>query len=274
MIIKLDCRETGLIRAVKNYIIERALQNIKVETCNLDVGDIIILDDRNVDIEPQENVIIERKSIKDLAASIRDGRYQEQSFRLSNDPIPNHNIMYLIEGNIEYYTHNKFDKGQKIERKTIYSAITMLQLYKGFSVFRTNSITESAIWLVCMADKMHREKNIVLYFNNNTCASACASASASSVDIENNSVKYSSVIKRAKKSNITTDNISEIMLSQIPGVSANVAQTIMEEHKTLKNFMNKMEEDDTLLDKLMIGKLGRKINKTSIINIKKYLLNK
>ena len=96
MIIKLDCRETGLISAVKNYIAERDLQNIKVETCNLDVGDIIILDDRNVDIEPQENVIIERKSIKDLAASIRDGRYQEQSFRLSNDPIPNHNIMYLM----------------------------------------------------------------------------------------------------------------------------------------------------------------------------------
>ena len=30
-----------------------------------------------IDTEPIEKLIIERKSIKDLAASIRDGRYQE-----------------------------------------------------------------------------------------------------------------------------------------------------------------------------------------------------
>ena len=35
-----------------------------------------------------------------------------------------------------------------------------------------------------------------------------------------------------------------------------------------------MEEDETILDKVVIGKTARKINKTSISNIKKYLLNK
>lgn len=267
MIIKLDCRETALISAVKVYISERNLENIKVETCNLQVGDIIILDDRNPVIDPIENIIIERKSINDLAASIRDGRYQEQSFRLSNDPIPNHNIIYLIEGNIELYNHNKFDKGPKIDKKTIYSAITMIQLYKGFSVFRTNSIDESAIWLVCMADKMHREKDSKLYFNNTVIDASGSHVNSISTN------RYSSVIKREKKANITADNISEIMLSQIPGVSVNVAQTIMSEYKTLKNLMNKMEEDGTILDKVLIGKLGRKINKTSIKNIKQYLIN-
>ena len=199
MIIKLDCREITLINAVRIYIKERELQNIKVETCNLDVGDIIILDDRNPDMQPIEKVIIERKSIKDLAASIRDGRYQEQSFRLSNDPTPNHNIIYLIEGDIETYKQDNFGRGQKIDRRTIYSAITMIQLYKGFSVFRTNCIAESAVWLVCMTDKMHREKKSDLYhvsgLNGNTIIDASGNVEAMPTTQPDN---YSSVIKRAK----------------------------------------------------------------------------
>ena len=43
-------------------------------------------------------LIIERKSLNDLASSIKDGRYAEQSFRLSNIEHHNHNIVYLIEG--------------------------------------------------------------------------------------------------------------------------------------------------------------------------------
>ena len=60
MIIKLDCRETKLIAAVNKYVEERNLQTIKVETCNLEVGDIIIFDDRNSDTEPIEKLIIEK----------------------------------------------------------------------------------------------------------------------------------------------------------------------------------------------------------------------
>ena len=177
-----------------------------------------------------------------LACSICDGRYSEQSHRLQNYPIHNHNIIYLIEGDIETYKQDNFGRGQKIDRRTIYSAITMIQLYKGFSVFRTNCIAESAVWLVCMTDKMHREKKSDLYhvsgLNGNTIIDASGNVEAMPTTQPDN---YSSVIKRAKKSNITTDNISEIMLSQIPGVSVNVAQTIMTEYKTIKNLIEKME---------------------------------
>lgn len=40
--------------------------------------------------------IIERKTADDLAASIMDGRYEEQKFRLKNCGI--NNVIYLIEG--------------------------------------------------------------------------------------------------------------------------------------------------------------------------------
>lgn len=40
--------------------------------------------------------IIERKTADDLAASIMDGRYEEQKFRLKNCGI--NNVIYLVEG--------------------------------------------------------------------------------------------------------------------------------------------------------------------------------
>ena len=48
--------------------------------------------------------------------------------------------------------------------------------------------------------------------------------------------QYSDVIKTAKKSNITKDNIGEIMLSQIPGISITVAKSLMVSFKTIKNL--------------------------------------
>ena len=55
-------------------------------------GKTIIKDD-----DEKEVIIIERKTINDLSSSIRDSRYYEQSFRLSECNIPNHYIYYLIE---------------------------------------------------------------------------------------------------------------------------------------------------------------------------------
>ena len=67
-------------------------QNKKKQKCcvefkQLDLGDIIICDE-----EGSELLMFERKTPSDLASSIIDGRYNEQSFRLSNYKLHNHNI--------------------------------------------------------------------------------------------------------------------------------------------------------------------------------------
>jgi threonine dehydrogenase-like Zn-dependent dehydrogenase len=44
-------------------------------------------------------MIIERKTLADLLASIKDGRYEEQSHRLKYaSGFPSHNVLYIIEG--------------------------------------------------------------------------------------------------------------------------------------------------------------------------------
>ena len=85
MLIKIDTREKDLYNLCK-----LEAENVLFET--LAVGDIIIYDDEN-----NEKIIIERKTLYDLAASIKDGRYAEQSFILNNYTMHNHNIIYLIE---------------------------------------------------------------------------------------------------------------------------------------------------------------------------------
>jgi len=256
MIIKIDCREKKLSNLCESYLKLSELKNITLTSENLILGDIIICDDDGI-----EMLIIERKTLNDLAASIGDGRYNEQSYRLMNDKTHNHHIIYLLEGDIEMYV----PKYTRIDKKALYSAMTMLQLYKGFSLFRTNTQVETSVWLLHMTDKIGREKAKSQFYYNKI------DGSGNMVPSEN----YSTVIKRAKKSNIDENNIGEIMLSQIPSVSNNVAQLIMSKYKNILTLIDNLKQDEKCLDDLKMNCNGkeRKISKTSVANIKKFLMN-
>ena len=156
MIIKIDNRERKLIKLMKalkddlDYKFE-----IIVEV--LDLGDIIIYDDNNV-----EKLIIERKSLSDLAASLKDGRYSEQSFRLNGMAIHNHNVVYLIEGDI----HNYNNKYNKISASTLQVTMFCLQYFKGFSVFKTRDVMETADYILRITNKLQKEKTRENYYKN------------------------------------------------------------------------------------------------------------
>ena len=91
MLIKLDYRETDLQVACVQILAKHYKSEIVIKNENLPLGDIIIYDEK----QEKELVIIERKTLRDLAASIRDGRYGEQGFRLNECNVHNHNIIYL-----------------------------------------------------------------------------------------------------------------------------------------------------------------------------------
>jgi len=270
MLIKIDGREKKLIETMA-----ASYPTVKIKQCQLNLGDIIIEDD-------DENIviIIERKSVSDLASSIGDGRYSEQSFRLNGCAIHNHNIVYLIEGDIRHvkeYGH--------ITKNTLYSALVSLNVFKGFSVLRTFDIGETAIQIVKMAEKLEKEskKGNHIFFSNAPTSFAPTSFAPSnaptsfapSTASEVQGTTYVDVIKQNKKDNITPENIGEIMLCQIPNVSKLIAKTVMVKHKTINTLLElmKLKQDD--LDNLKTSSNGkeRKISKTAIANIRTYLLN-
>jgi ERCC4-type nuclease len=278
MIIKIDTREHELIKKCENLLVAvPAFKDLKIEVCPLPLGDIIITTNQNDNLI--DNVIVERKSLSDLAASIKDGRYEEQSYRLNGLPHHNHNIVYLIEGDLSKFNSFK----ERIDKQTLYSAMFSINYYKGFSLMRSTSMDETAFILCNMAYKIGKDTNKQPYFSQNLLS---VSESSIVINLEENvdensnanaSKEYCSVIKKVKKDNITEDNIGEIMLCQIPGISSVTALTIMEKFKYLPNLVKCIQDDPQCLNNICTtdakGKT-RKISKTAIATIVKYLGNK
>jgi crossover junction endonuclease MUS81 len=282
MIIKVDNREQELLKQINQLVLFiPAFKQMKVETANLPLGDIIISDDI------EDKIIIERKCLNDLLASIKDGRYEEQSYRLNGLNHHNHNIYYMIEGDVNKF--NRF-KDNKMEKLTLYSAMFSLNYFKGFSVMRTLSLEESALFVCNTANKLSKTEisGKKPYFNNkvetislneNVTAEQQNGGEVASIekDIEQSEKDYVSVVKKVKKENITPENIAEIMLCQIPGISSVTALAIMDKFKTLPNLIQEVQQnEDCLKDISYTNTKGqtRKINKTSVLNIVKYLLKK
>jgi len=299
----IDSRETALYEKCREILNKQTFMfKIVLFQRELKIGDILIQ-------TPDENdvLLIERKSFADLLASIKDGRYEEQSHRLLNtSELPPHSIIYLLEGMFSQ-VYNPRDK------QVIYSAMTTMNYFKGFSVYRVSSTQEAAEWLIFTVAKIEKElergkspyyysapflnifqikqeKRGTLFLSDN------ASRNNNYVDfirpelkdqiIENNLIgqpisetqqpaNYCNFVKKVKKDNITPENIGEIMLCQIPGISSVTAITIMKQYGTFPQLIKALQENPNCLDGMACetanGK-SRKISKSSIENIRKFFI--
>lgn len=257
-IVKVDTRENELLLKLKN--IDPLLN---VQSLQLPLGDIIISNDQ------EDIIIIERKTIHDLQSSIRDGRYEEQSYRLNGLPNHNHNIIYLIEGDI-----NKLNKFVKVEKSALYSAMFSLNYYKGFSLFRSSSLDETAAIICNMVVKLEKETEKgtrCAFYSNSVQETQKKETEEQNVQSDKT---YVSFAKKIKKENITQENIGEIMLCQIPGISSVTALAVISKFKNISNLITELQKNpDCLKDISYTTTKGqtRKINTTSINNIVKYL---
>ena len=250
MKIIIDIREKELCKLLlalsANYMI-----SVNIKTQMLKLGDVIITDDLG-----NELVLIERKTLSDLAASIKDGRYKEQSYRLNNHPLHNHNIMYLIEGDLKTYS----TRYTHLPKKTLYSAMFAVNYYKGFSLVRTMNVLETAEYILRAVSKLSRANDVLGYYNGGD---------------KREDKHYSDVVKKARKKNITPDNISVIILSQIPGISSITARAIMRQYSSLYTLLQSVQNNKHCLDDICYEtKTGKKrhLSKTAADNITKYLL--
>lgn len=259
MKLKIDNREKDLIQIIETTINSKIeyKNKIPLEIKQLPLGDIIFTDDDDNDI-----LIIERKSVNDLASSIKDGRYNEQSIRLSSNKLHNHNIIYLIEGKIQ----NVNSKYTKITPNILYSSLCSILYHKGFSILRSFDINETATIILRFFSKIHKEDKRPPYYDNFL---------KGGTPIKENVEEYVSSIKTIKKDNITPDNIGIIMLSQIPGISTITSQAIIEKYKSISEIIEALKNDKNCLNDITYttkkGKI-RRINKTSISSIKKFLI--
>lgn len=291
-----DIRETSLYNETQQIIGQ--FENIRTSTSQLPLGDVIVCEDHS----PQtELFIIERKSFADLLASIKDGRYEEQSYRLMHsNNLHKHNIIYIVEG-IFAQVRSPQDK------KIIMSSIISLNLFKGFSVYRTSSIRETAEWILSIASKVQKDlkKGRPLAFSsfNNVFSRGVKPSEEAHVafsvqspstaptepDILTNNVSehqngeiesdthtsnhYCSVVKKIKKENVTPENIGEILLCQIPGISSVIAIEIMKVFGNIQNLIGELQTSTERLENMKLTQNGktRKIPKNVVENVKVFL---
>jgi ERCC4-type nuclease len=227
----IDNRETK----IKEYYNEKILNNeilVKqeyrnfIKFSNLDLGDIVIKYNGEV------KYIFERKTIRDLSDSIKDGRYHEQKQRLKYAISKDIKISYIFEYFMDYCNLTDFIKINEMNGEIILSGIVNTTLRDDFGIFLTKNTNETIFLLEAIIKRMIKNPN--KYFNK----------TEGTIEINN-----SYIMKKRKKDNITKDNILMIFLNQIPGVSDTISKTLSSEFKSLNEFMsflNNLSNDDKI----------------------------
>ena len=303
-----DNRERKVNALLEQLMDERGLSLENKKVVPLTLGDFEIQNN-----EGKTLILFERKSLSDLLSSVMDGRYKEQSFRLTASPIHNHRIYYIIEGSLARYTERKNHPLYK--KTTIYSLLYTLSYVKGFSVFCMENIQETANFIHQIFYKMTKEEeknDIAPYYyesilnkpqlytkncdlNDNTSAQQTSISTTSSIN-------YVETMKASKKSNLNESNIGMLMLCQVPSVSKQSAEIVMKAALDIvksdyNNDDNDNDENDIKTDynKMTLGVLvkalerkpnfmseltyelasgkTRHLTKPCIENIKKFILS-
>ena len=231
----MDVREHDLIEKCR-LLIGIDPNYATLETQALPIGDILFKTDEGKDV-----LLVERKSLSDLLASIKDKRYEEQSHRLKHaSGFAPHNVVYLIEGVFSSLR-------TPLEKKLVLSAMTSLYYFKGFAVLRTSGLQETAELLIHMADKIDRNfmKGVLPWYlipPGEPLANTFVPSDANPSTVENPS--YSGFVKKVKKENITPENMGEILLCQIPGISALYAQAILKAFGGFSGILAKIKSPE------------------------------
>ena len=208
-------------------------KKIEIVEENLLVGDFLI----------NNSLIIERKTLSDLASSIYDGRYKEQSMRLREciDENTNLKVFYFIEGNTNLYIPKS-----NISISALKSAMFSLQYEKGFFVVQTQNIMDTVELLVKYTEK--HEKSQSKTHSGTT-----------------------PIIQKSKGSQINETNMGAIMLSNVPGLSmASSSQILTHFNNDIYEFLFEIHHDISILDTIKIN--NRKLSKSVVDNIQRLLI--
>jgi ERCC4-type nuclease len=231
--------------SIKDYFKDKKYVTFK----NLELGDYVYK------YNGEDVLIIERKTVEDYAASIKDGRYREQKQRLLSN-YSKHKLLYLIEGDLT--KNNKSFKFNKVDKYTIYSSMINCYLRDTLNIFHSHSISETVDFLENMAKKL--DKGIQFLGDKSKT--------------DNNLLGS---IKKTKKANLTPELVYKSQLTTIPNVSYKTADIIISYYPKLNDLLTnlgKLEQEEriniikNLKDKSNKGKkIGIKVGE----NINKYL---
>ena len=262
----IDYREKSII----DYFSKNKNGNIEVK--NLDIGDFIFK------INDSETIIIERKTMCDLASSITDKRLKEQKYRILNSNFKLSNIIYIIEGK---YGDVKYGS---VNKKGLCGSIINSLFRDNIKVYRSESTSDTIYFLERMMEKLKKnDKNFTTNIINSTNSTNTELKKNEEPILNNvNSIDYLEGVLKAKKKNMTCEYYNQIILINIPGVSTNLANHITKIYPKIIDLIKKYQSLEDLNEKkfllanieISIGNnKKRKLGKVLSNRIYEYLYN-
>ena len=158
-------------------------------------------------------MIFERKTMNDLLSSINDGRYKEQKMRL----LSNHNnINYLIEGTDIISSNN-------INKQQLLTSVYYHSIYRdNIKIFFNKNLNDTITFLLLLSTKIIDNPDNFKTSQNS---------------ISNNYIDTCK-IKSKKIDNIDKETCYLLQLSQIPGISKEIAKNIKDKYPSMTILLN------------------------------------
>jgi ERCC4-type nuclease len=227
-----DSRETQLLSLLQGRCLDKYIGKINIEMQQLEIGDIhIIFDDNTI----QRTWIIERKTVQDLMASIKDGRYKEQKMRLLSSGC---DVTYVIEG--DDVLCSRYERYQN----TLSGAYLHTMYRDNIRVIYTKNVNDTCTFLLTLCAKIIDRPEAFIP----------AQGEAQPTEDYINCVK----VKTKKIDNITPENCYLMQLAQIPTISVVIAKKIQEMYPTMKALLVALEQADDKIGMLYkIDKIGK-----------------
>ncbi len=188
---------------------------------------------------PNITIVLERKTIKDLASSIKDGRYKEQKARMLANKKPNMILIYIIEGYMDR-KEQKNDIVCGIPMNTLISSMMNSMIRDNIYVYKTFTHQETCKTLQVLYDKLLNNPDTFIPQNILEMP-----VQPIQTKIDNDKFHYSEVVKLKKKDNLTPDVCFITQLSQIPRISNNSAKQIASQYKNMINLCKEWEKYKT-----------------------------
>jgi ERCC4-type nuclease len=215
MEIYIDARETLLIDTFKKMY---PTEILKIEM--LELGDVQFRYLNEIQL------ILERKTMNDIASSIHDGRWKEQKLRITSN---GHSLFYLIQIENESEIFEYENTFSNIPSDNITSAILNLWVNMKIPFIFLKDI-ENMTRFIFQLSRQYLKKNTIY-----------------SHDDENNEKnKYNQSliqsISTSKKKNITADVYFLYCLQGIPNISKKTSKIIQEHFQTITQFFSFVNE--------------------------------
>jgi crossover junction endonuclease MUS81 len=216
----IDSRETNLYNNIIERDLDKYVDKITIVKQQLEIGDIHIQMDDLI-------YVYERKTINDLLSSVKDSRYKEQKSRLLSNY---KNVNYIIEGSDIIASNN-------LHNQNLLTSIYFNSTYRdNIKIFFTKNINDTITFLLMLSTK-------IIDKPHNFIENETQKTEPDYIDI--------CKIKSKKSDNIDKETCYLLQLSQIPGISKQIAKNIKDIYPSLNILLKTLNDAENPVELLV-----------------------